>query len=130
MSTPETAHILVVDDEPSLLQLIDKYLSRLGYHVEACRSGEEAWKRFSEDPARAELVIADLNLPDMSGEELVRRILELHPSVHVLICSGYPFDVSTLDLADASRVSFLQKPFLPVMLAEAIESLLRKPAAN
>jgi DNA-binding NtrC family response regulator len=124
MTEAAVRRILVVDDEASLLQLIEKYLSRLGYQVEARRSAVDAWRDFAADPRRFPLVIADLSMPDMPGEELVRRIVECDRDVRVLICSGYPFDIASLPAAHGGRVGFLQKPFVPKMLAEAVENLL------
>ena len=118
--------VLVVDDDPSLLQLIEKYLTRLGYQVETCSQGGEAWSQFAREPDRFSLVVADLTLKDMPGEELLLRILALRPAMPVLVCSGYPFDVGKLGIDTSSRVGFIQKPFAPKMLADALDDLLRK----
>ncbi|MEO7142703.1 MAG: response regulator [Bryobacteraceae bacterium] len=119
--------LLVVDDETALLQLLAKYLTRLGYAVDACASAGDAWDRFHRAPGNYALVAADLTLPDMPGEELLRRMLELNPRVCVLVCSGYPYDPSDLPVAAPAQAGFLQKPFSPKMLAEALERLLAKP---
>lgn len=116
--------LLVVDDDASLLQLVQKYLTRLGYEVEACTGGGQAWQRFQSQPDRFSLVLADLTLDDMPGEELLGRILALRPRIPVLVCSGYPCNVEKLGAPSMSRVAFLQKPFLPKMLADALEGLL------
>jgi DNA-binding NtrC family response regulator len=118
--------LLVVDDETSLLQLIEKYLIRLGYAVDSSSSGSEAWARFQRDPEAYLAVISDLTLPDMSGEELLHRILGLNPAARVLVCSGYPFDTARLPLAYPAQAGFLQKPFLPKALGEALDRLLKE----
>src|SRR5579872_457501 len=117
--------LLVVDDEAALLQLLQKYLVRLGYDIDACRSAQEAGERFQASPLSFAIVVADLNLPGMSGEELLMRMLALSPNVSVLVCSGYPYDTSRLPLASPTQAGFLQKPFLPKMLGEALDRLLR-----
>lgn len=122
--------ILVVDDELSLLIVMEQYLSRLGYRVVACRSGEEAWRKFEAQPAAFTMVIADITMPDMTGQELLQRMLALNPSLRILICSGYPFDLSTLPAVAQARAAYLQKPFTPKMLAEAIERLKAGGAAK
>jgi DNA-binding NtrC family response regulator len=116
--------LLVVDDDTSLLQLLQKYLTRLGYEVETCTGGGQAWRQFETQPDRFSLVLADLTLDDMPGEELLIRILTLRPLMPVLVCSGYPFNVEKLGTPSSCRVAFLQKPFVPKMLAEAVEGLL------
>jgi DNA-binding NtrC family response regulator len=120
--TPE--RILVVDDEPSLLVVMEQYLRRLGHAVVACRSGLEAWEAFERDPASFTLVLADITLPEMSGAELLARMLRLNPRACILICSGYPFDMTTLPNVYQRQIAFLQKPFTPRMLADSIARLL------
>jgi DNA-binding NtrC family response regulator len=116
--------ILVVDDEQSLLVVMEQYLRRLGHSVVACRSGLEAWEVFEREPTSYTLVLADITLPEMSGAELLARMLQLNPSACILICSGYPFDMSTLPAVYQRQIAFLQKPFTPRMLADSIARLL------
>jgi DNA-binding NtrC family response regulator len=116
--------ILIVDDETSLLVVMEQYLRRLGYEVVACRSGQQAWTSFEPQPAAFSLVLADITMPHMSGQELLLRMLQLNSAMCILICSGYPFDISTLPAAIHQQVGFLQKPFTPNMLAAAVEKLL------
>ena len=68
------ARLLLIDDEAPLLELLKKYLERLGYEVDACLSAEDALERFEADPSRYALVLTDLTLPVMNGEEMVERI--------------------------------------------------------
>jgi two-component system, cell cycle sensor histidine kinase and response regulator CckA len=117
-------HILVVDDEQSLLVVMEQYLRRLGHSVVACRSGLEAWELFERDPTSFTLVLADITLPEMSGAELLARMLRLNPRACILVCSGYPFDMSTLPAVYQRQIGFLQKPFTPRMLADSIARLL------
>lgn len=114
----------MVDDEQSLLVVMEQYLLRLGYSVVACRSGTEAWEIFERDPSSFTLVLADVTLPGMSGTEMLERVLQLNPRVRVLICSGYPFDMATLPSAYLRQIAFLQKPFTPRMLADSIGRLV------
>lgn len=123
-----TGRILIVDDEASLLLVMEKYLKRLGYAVDACRTGEDAWRLYETEPSSYALVLADIVLPKMSGEELLRRMLQLNPELRVLICSGYPYDAASLEAPTEEQVGSLQKPFSPKMLAEAVDRLLGPPA--
>ena len=116
-----TGRILLVDDEAPLLDLMRKFLSRLGYEVDTCERGGQAWDLFTGEAAAYALVIVDLALPDMPGKVLLERMLEHNPNIHALVCSGSPDSGS---FAAHARVSYLQKPFLPKMLAEKVESVL------
>lgn len=102
---------------------MEQYLRRLGHDVVACRDGQEAWEAFERDPGSFTLVLADMSLPEMSGSELLSRMLNLNPQICILICSGYPFDSSTLPASHQHQIGFLQKPFTPRMLADSIEQL-------
>ena len=121
------AAILIVDDEPPLLKLMQVYLERLGYDVTGCPNAAEALERFGAEGTRFALVVADLSLPDMDGGVMVLRMAEMNPTLKVLLCSGYPFDTGSLPPGVRERCSALQKPFLPNMLAKEVESLLERP---
>ncbi|MFN3324360.1 MAG: response regulator [Bryobacteraceae bacterium] len=117
--------ILLVDDEESLLPLLEKYLTRLGYAVKTSVTAEQAWNAFSTAPQAYSLVIADLSLPDMPGQELLRKMLELAPETRILVCSGYPFRATELPGVKAD-IEFLQKPFLPKVLGEKVNAMLNR----
>ena len=118
------AKVLLVEDELPLLQLLDRYLQRQGFEVQTYSSSVQALTEFEATPGRYDLVIADLGMPEISGDAMLTRMLEIQPDLRILICSGSPFYVSSLPKALQQRVGFLQKPFLPKMLAEAIEKLM------
>jgi DNA-binding NtrC family response regulator len=124
VSGRDLGKILIVDDEAALLVVMEQYLRRLGYQVSACRSGGEAWTLFESSPSEYRLVLADITMPEMSGHEMLLKMIQLNPGIRVLICSGYPFDVAKLPAAVHGRVDVLQKPFTPKMLSDAIERLL------
>ena len=119
-----SARILLVDDETPLLQLLEKYLQRQGHQVQTYSTSPEALRSFEESPSSYDLVIADLGMPDMPGDTMLRRMLAVRPDIPILICSGSPFFVSTLPKTLEKQVVFLQKPFAPKMLSEAIDTLL------
>jgi DNA-binding NtrC family response regulator len=123
----EAGTILLVEDEQPLLQLIEKYLHRLGFHVESHAKSIDALRNFEAAPANYSLVIADLGMPDMTGDTLLTRMLEIQPRLRILVCSGSPFFIENLPETLQKQVAFLQKPFVPKMLGEAVERLLREP---
>jgi DNA-binding NtrC family response regulator len=117
------ASLLLVDDEAALTGLLKQYLERLGYRVDACTDPHAAVGLLDADPQRHALLITDLTLPGMDGEELLGRLRERNPKLRAIIASGYPYQPRT------AGVEFLQKPFLPKILADAIERMLQAPPA-
>ena len=107
-----------MDDEPALLELLTKYLERTGYEVEACLTAEDALARFEQDPSRYALVITDLTLPGIKGDEMIEKMRTRNASLRAILSSGYPYSPKS------KKTAFLQKPYLPRMLAEMIQKLI------
>jgi CheY-like chemotaxis protein len=111
--------LLLVDDEPALLELLKTYLERLGYPVDGRADPQEAISLFEADPQRYALVLTDLTLPGINGEEMITRMRALKPNLLAIVSSGYPY------APRGKQIVFLQKPYVPKMLADAIEKLLK-----
>ncbi|HYO83472.1 MAG TPA: response regulator [Bryobacteraceae bacterium] len=118
--------VLVVDDEPALLELMCTFLQRYGFETVACGAAQAALARFRESPGHWSLVVADLSLPDMEGSSMACMMAAEQPEVKFLICSGWPFDLECVPADQRQRFSALQKPFAPGMLADAVRSLLAR----
>jgi CheY-like chemotaxis protein len=114
--------LLLVDDEAALAELLKKFLERLGYQVDVCTHPQVALELLEANPRRYALLITDLTLPGMNGGELVERLRRDTPDLRAIITSGYPYEPR------AAGIEFLQKPFLPKMLAETIERMLKTSA--
>lgn len=114
--------LLLVDDELPLLGLLKKYLEREGFSVETAENGAQALAAASGK--RFHLVVLDLNLPDMGGEEVLSGLLAQDPVCKVLISSGMPYSPERVPLADRWRVGALMKPYMPRQLMEAIRGML------
>jgi len=82
-------HILVVDDEISLAKLIKKKLSKLGYSVTSFTKASEALEEFTKDPEKFDLIITDLKMPELTGDELAEKIGEISPGKPIIIITGY-----------------------------------------
>ena len=118
--TPAT--VLVVDDEAPIRQIERRVLEEAGYEVTEASAGLEAIEMLSHG-APLELLIADLDMPGLSGDEMVARIRMLRPDLKVLYVTGH------IDkLMDARQLwageSFLEKPFNAAGLLEAASLLL------
>jgi DNA-binding response OmpR family regulator len=123
MTATGSQQLLIVDDEPSLLRLMQTYLERMGYAVVGCSRLEEALE-VQRQGKRFSLAVLDLFLTDARGAEAVLQLAAQDAHLRILICSGYPFDCSTLPPEIAARTAFLQKPFLPKLLAAEVKALL------
>jgi CheY-like chemotaxis protein len=125
----EKARILLVDDEPALAKLMQTVLSRMGYSVETCGDAEGAILKFDQPIEPYDVLVADLTLPGMSGQDMAIQMLQAKPALRVLLCSGYPVEIESLPANVQDRVAYLQKPFLPNMLAKALEELMQRGAS-
>ncbi len=129
LETTEPEHgvetVLVVEDEPSLLQLTARHLKRLGYTVLTADAPLKALELAREHPSPIHLVLTDVVMPEMSGRELFRKLAELRPGLKSLFMSGYTADTISRDGVLDPDVHFLEKPFtvrgLAAKLREAIE---------
>lgn len=117
--------ILFVDDEEMILQVAEEMLSGLGYKVLVAAGGTEALDLYRQHQKEIDLVVLDLIMPDMSGQEVYRHLLELNPTVRVLFSSGYSVSVRTAATLEQGGCSFLQKPFDMQQLSLKLRELLR-----
>ena len=118
--------ILLVEDEPSLLDLTDKMLQRLGYHTLTASTPGEAIRLAREHAGEIHLLITDVVMPEMNGRDLAKNLLSLYPDLKRLFMSGYTADVIAHQGVLDPGVNFIQKPFskngLGVKVREALES--------
>jgi DNA-binding NtrC family response regulator len=121
----ESNRLLLVDDETGLLDLMRRYLTRLGYQVDAYTNAHAALQRFESQAGDYALVVVDWSMPGMTGDELLDQILALNPKVRVLVCSGYQYNIGRFPKDVQPQIAFLLKPFLPKMLADAVETLMK-----
>ena len=118
-----TLSLLLVDDEKPLLALLRRFLERAGYQVETAETAQDALMKCRQAPCPFHLVVLDLKLPDMPGEELLPMLLNAAPDLRVLISSGTPFSNQSLDAARRPRVGAILKPYMPAELVQAILAL-------
>jgi DNA-binding NtrC family response regulator len=116
--------ILLVDDEAVLLKLMSVYLGRLGFKASAANTLAKARERLNAQPERFAAMVLDASMADAGIDDLALELLDAHPRLRVVVSSGYPVDMSVLQLAAPGRVEFLHKPFSPDMLVEALRRML------
>ncbi|MBF0508730.1 MAG: PAS domain S-box protein [Deltaproteobacteria bacterium] len=119
-----TETILLVDDEPGLLDTGKKILERLGYQVTAETSGVDALGAFMAQPAHFDLIITDMAMPYMTGDKLAREILGLRPNIPIILCTGFSDAVNEDRARDLGVRGFLLKPIDMMVLAKLIRQVL------
>ena len=121
-----TETILVVEDEKTILELCQRILDGYGYRVIAARLPEEAVESTKNYAGEIHLLITDVVMPGMNGNELKQRIDAFKPGMKVLFMSGYTANVIAKRGVLAKGVNYLQKPFSQSGLAEKVRQVLDK----
>lgn len=116
--------VLLVEDEPVVLQMAAEALASLGYTVIAASTPSEAIDLIEQHTGAIDLLLTDVIMPEMNGAELAERIAALQPGVRQLFLSGYPADVVQQRMSLATDVHFLQKPFSLQSLALEVQAAL------
>lgn len=119
--------LLLVEDEPAVLQLAREMLTPLGYTILSAASPQEALQFAAPPQGRIDLLVTDVVMPGMGGGELAQRMLALRPGLRLLFISGYPAAMSARDGALAEGVHFLPKPYRQADLAKKVREVLDAP---
>lgn len=117
------ATVLIVDDDPAILRYMHALLQLDGYRVEVAASGLAAVQRISAGLA-PDLVLLDVNMPEMDGLETLRRLLQLQPGLKVIMCSGVPDPRKALEAFISGAQEFLTKPCRHLYLSATLERCL------
>jgi len=123
MNNKDTVNILLVDDEPLVLNSLSGLLKEFGYSVTPCRNGREAMERFKEN--NVDIVLTDIKMPQISGIELLERIHDVRKETPVILMTAY----AQMDMAVAGikhgAFDFIIKPYYPEYLVYAIEKAVK-----
>ena len=112
VSPTHSLHILLVDDQRPILELITEMLTSVGFRVSAFVRAEDALEFSIERINEIDLIVTDINLPGISGGELLDRLHELRPDLPAVATSGIPIDLHDLPgIGPKTSIPFLQKPF-------------------
>lgn len=122
--------ILLVDDEKSLRKLGKRVLSAAGYRVLEASDGAMALRVAAEEVGEIDLVLTDVEMPNLGGRGMVDELLELSPGIRVLFMSGYTDNEILRHGIRTSKAEFLQKPFTAETLCAAVRSVLEKPSTT
>ncbi|HSB74911.1 MAG TPA: response regulator [Terriglobales bacterium] len=115
--------VLVVDDDPALRAYLRTLLEMDSYQVQTAASGLEAVEMVGAGLA-PDLVLMDVNMPGIDGVEALRRLLQIRPSLKVIMCSGSPDPRKALEAFVSGAQEFITKPFRHLYLSAAVERCL------
>ena len=113
-------NVLVVDDEIFICELLDEFLSKLGYDVTTATSGTEGLTKFSEK--KYGVVLMDIKMPGMGGRELLSKIKGIDNSASVIVLSAFGDGVTANEMLQIGADDFLVKPFELDHLEELVNS--------
>ena len=117
--------VLVVDDEPIVLQIFSRVLSEKGLRTRTASNAEEALKVLDEGGIAC--VLADKNMPGMDGIEMLRRVREAQPHCAFIVMTGYASTESAIEALRLGAVDYLQKPFEDLeIVAQRIEDAIQQ----
>src|SRR3989441_5685307 len=120
----EAARVLVVDDEPSILMLLNDALTQWGYQVICAGTGSEALAAIKTQVFDAALT--DVRMPDMSGLDLLREIKKQDESIEVVIMTGYPTITSAVEALKEGAYDYLSKPLILDELRHLMQRLMER----
>jgi nitrogen-specific signal transduction histidine kinase/ActR/RegA family two-component response regulator len=119
--------ILVVDDDEAVRNVAKRILERAGFRVLVAVDGIDGLAVFREHTSEIGVVLLDVTMPRMGGEETFRQLRQLAPEVRVVLSSGYSAQEATSHFAGKGLAGFVEKPFTPQELLERVRAVLEAP---
>lgn len=116
--------IILVDDEEPVRDILSSFLEESGYMVSTFSGGSEALEVLQNDPDGCDLLITDMAMPKMTGEEVARSALEIRPELPVILCTGYSADLNRQQALDLGIHSVIQKPIQRIRFLHTIYGAL------
>jgi len=116
--------ILVVDDDSAIRRLVCDTLEPLGYETIEAESGADALKQYGNSDEKIDLVLSDLIMPGINGREFIKALAEIRPGIKAILMSGYTDNVVVHQGVLDPGIIFLNKPLLPIALANKIRAVL------
>ena len=119
-------HVLIVDDEEPVRTVAARMLATLGFTTEVAVDGREALEKYRAGPYRYHLVLLDLTMPHLDGEETFRQLRHINPGVKVLLMSGYSEQEAVGRFTGKGLAGFVQKPFEVERIITALRQVLNE----
>jgi len=125
-----TGRILLVDDETPIANVEKQMLERLGYQVTMRVNSVEALKAFSAKPNAFDLVISDITMPNMTGDQLARELIAIRSDIPVIICTGFSDRLNEEEASTIGIKGFLMKPIVITEMAKMVRTVLDEAKKN
>ena len=122
--------ILLVDDEKPLVKMEKIILEKMGYRVETFVDAEEALACFEQKPGEFDLVITDMAMPRMDGDELAVELLKIRPGMPIILCTGFSEQISEKKAREIGIGRYVKKPCSASQLANVVREVLDESKAN
>ena len=116
--------ILFVDDEQVIVYIGEKTLGQLGYDVVTKANGVDALELFRADPDRFDLVITDMTMPRMTGDQFARELIKLRPDIPIILCTGFNPKISKEQAGKIGIKAFVMKPLVRRDMANIVRKVL------
>lgn len=120
--------VLIVDDDKWVRETIAEFIDLLGYQPIVAADGAKGLACLETE--QVSLVIADIKMPAMDGIEMMKRIKEKYPDLHVILISGYQPDTSCEDLMNSGASDYITKPFNIDMIERKVRNLIERRAGQ
>lgn len=115
-----SGRIMVVDDEKALGLMMERMLTKLGYEITVHRNPSQALAMFQDQPLDFDLVITDLTMPQMTGDVLAEKLLQIRPDLPVLLCTGHGDQIKEGQCRELGIRELVHKPVTRLELATVI----------
>ena len=122
--------ILLIDDEPDLMDATRIILSDFGYSVTGFYDARDALALFTDNPHRFDLLITDMTMPGITGSQLAGEVLSLRPGFPIILCTGFSERITREEAVDLGISEFLQKPVTVHTLLRKVRELLDQRARH
>ena len=117
-------HILLVDDEPTIVEIEAQMLARLGYRVSSAEGSMAALEMFRHAPQDYDLVLTDMTMPKMAGDRLAFEMLAVRPDLPIILCTGFSVNISAEKALEMGIKAFVYKPIVEADLARIVRKVL------
>ncbi len=126
LPTRGNEHLLVVDDEKKIAQLIHHMLTKFGYKITSMSDSTEALAWFRDNHHHIDMVITDMSMPKITGLSLAKQMLQLRPNIPIILCTGYSEGLNEEQAKELGISAFLLKPLDLKALAQTVRDTLDK----
>jgi len=116
--------ILIVEDEPDVLEIAKAILIEYGYSIYTALNGEEAIRVYKKRSDEIQMIFTDVIMPKMGGKELFEKLHSSYPDLKFLFTSGYSMETMDEEFVEKENLKIIQKPYHPNVLISEIQQIL------